>query len=420
MTDRSKHVAVVGAGIVGVSAAIWLQRAGHRVTIIDKTGPAAGASHGNAGVLTPSSVVVPTTPGLIWRIPKMLVDPQSPLFVRWSYLPRALPWLARYLSHSGAATVRGAADVLTTLLHDSIEQHQALAKGTGADKWIVPSDFIYAYADKGVFEGERFEWEIRRQIGVEWEEMEAAAFRRYDPAFADADGFVVRLPGHGYISDPGRYVAALCDHFEARGGALRIAQVVDMATEDGRVTAVITDKGRIDADEMIVAAGAWSGPMAQRLGVRVPLESKRGYHVEFVNPNVVPRAPTMIAQGQFVITPMEGRLRCAGVAEFGGLDAGPSSAPIELLKRQTRDALPHLTYDRVEEWMGHRPATSDSLPVIGRTGRFSNAHLAFGHQHVGMTGGPKTGRLVADAIGGGTSNIDLSAFSPRRFERGRR
>ena len=235
-SGEQKTVAVVGAGIVGVSTALWLQRAGHEVLLLDRLGPGEGTSHGNAGVLASCSVVPVTMPGLIGKTPGMLLDRDSPLFVRWPYLPRLLPWLARYLSHCGAAETRRIAQALNAIIGDSLEQHQALAKGTGAERWIVPSDYNFIYTDRAAYEADGFTWALRSENGFTWEEMDLRALRAYDPAFGPEVTFAVRAPGHGFISDPGRYVKDLAAHVEARGGRIVRAEVRNVRREADRVT----------------------------------------------------------------------------------------------------------------------------------------------------------------------------------------
>lgn len=155
--------------------------------------------------------------------------------------------------------------------------------------------------------------------------------------------------------------------------------------------------------------------LAKKLGLKVPLETERGYHLEFVNPNIKLRSPVMVAAGKFGMNSMDGRLRCAGIVELGGLDAPPSRAPFELLKRQVHALFPELEYDEIREWMGHRPSTPDSLPLIGAFEDVPNVWAGFGHQHLGLTGGPKTGRWLAQLIAGENLNEDLSAYRTNRF-----
>ena len=238
----------------------------------------------------------------------------------------------------------------------------------------------------------------------------------FDPIFGDAFETVVRCKDHGRISDPGAYVQALSDHFVEQGGELLITSINDIQIKGGLISGLETDHGVLSADAIVFALGPWSKKIAHKLGVKVPLESERGYHIELVNPSEMPRAPMMVAKSKFVITPMEGRIRAAGVIEFGGLTSAVSKAPFELLKRQLASLLPRVTYKRLDEWMGHRPAPADSLPIIGENDKQGRSYSAFGHQHVGLTGGPKTGRLIAEMISGKKPNIDLTPFHPSKHQ----
>lgn len=413
--NGKQRIAVVGAGIVGISTAIWLQRDGHDVVVIDKEGPAAGTSYGNGGVLASCAVVPVNSPGLIKSAPAMLFQADSPLFLRWSYLPKMLPWLVKYLSRANARDANHVAKALTYILHDSLEQHQALAKGTEAEKWLKPSDYLFVYENRSNFEKEAFGWGVRREMGFTWDELNAEALNEYDPIFQGTRNFAIKLKGHGIISDPGKYVIALAQHFEQKGGELVIAEVTDITQTNGVVSSVETTSGKIDCDQAVLAAGVWSKNLSEKLGAKTPMETERGYHIELINPSVMPRAAVMLASGKFVITPMEGRIRCAGIVEFGGLDASASEGPVALLKKQIHQAIPGLTYDSIEEWMGHRPATSDSIPSIGPYQNIKGAYAAFGHHHVGLTGGPKTGRMIADMIAGRKTNTDLAPYSVSRF-----
>ncbi len=411
----SKTVAVIGAGIVGVSTAIWLLRDGHKVILIDKKGPAEGTSYGNGGVLASCSIIPVTGPGLIGKAPRMALDPSQPLFLKWGYVPRLLPWLFKYLSHANAEAVRKRAVALTPIIGDSLADHQALAAGTGAERWIVPSDYLFVYNDRTAYEGDALGWEVRRENGFAWDLLEGEAFQAYDPCFGEHLSCAAKLKGHGRISDPGAYVKALAVHAEAEGARLLIAEVTDIARENGQITGIRAGGEAIPCDAAVLATGVWSGPLAKAMGITVLLESERGYHLELWEPSVMPRSPVMIASGKFVATPMEGRLRLAGIVEFGGLDAPPSRRPFALLEENIRAAIPGLSWTDQTEWMGHRPSVSDSVPLIGEAPGLKGAFCAFGHDHVGLTGGPKTGRLVAQMISDRAPNLDLTPYSPARF-----
>ncbi len=411
----AKTVAIIGAGIVGVSTAVWLQRDGHKVILIDKAGPAEGTSYGNGGVLASCACVPVTGPGLVKKAPKMALDPNQPLFLRWGYLPKLMPWLWKYLSHANEADTRRISAAVANIVGDSLADHQALSEGTGAEGFVKPSDYLFLYNDRAHFEGDALVWDIRRKQGFTWEELDGADRAAYDPVYAPQFDMMVKLADHGRISDPGGYVKALAKHVEASGGQVVKAKVDDIVIEDGTVTGVRADGEVIACDACVVATGIWSGPLADKLGVKVPMESERGYHLELWNPSQMPKAPAMIASGKFVATPMDGRLRLAGVVEFGGLEAAPSKAPLELLRRNAKAAFPGLTWGREEEWMGHRPAPADSIPVIGEVPKANGAFMGFGHHHIGLTGGPKTGRLLAQMIAGKKPNIDVEVYSPARY-----
>ncbi|MEO1422434.1 MAG: FAD-dependent oxidoreductase [Pseudomonadota bacterium] len=410
----SPSVVIVGAGIVGVSTGIWLRRMGAEVTLIDRGAPGQGTSYGNAGVLAACSMVPVTGPGLLRKAPAMLANPDVPLFLRWSYLPKLAPWLIRYMRNANDGDTRRIARGLTQIVGDSVAQHRALSEGTRAAALMREGDYVFAYPDRAAFDAEHYTWELRRDAGFVPELIDGADVQDYDPALGPAITCVARLPDHGHIRDPGGYVAALAADLVDLGGRMVQAEVRDFDLVDGILRAVDTDQGRFPCDCAVLATGVWSRRLMAKIGLNIPLETERGYHILFENAEGGPQHPTMISSGKFVATPMERGVRCAGILEFGGLEAGSSQAPLALLRRHVAAALPHLKATGEEEWLGHRPAPSDSLPLIGET-TVKGLHTAFGHHHIGLTGGPKTGRLLAGMLTGHHPNIDMSPYDPRRF-----
>ncbi len=411
MTEK---IVIIGAGIVGVSTAIWLRRYGADVTLVDRGAPGQGTSYGNAGILASCAIVPVTTPGLIAKAPKLLMDPEFPLFMRWSYLPKLAPWLVKYLRHANDKDTRRIAKAMTPIIGDSVDQHKALVADTDATHWVTETSYNFAYADREAFEADGYVWGLRREAGFVPELIEGAAVREREPNLSDAVQCLACCKDHGYIRDPGNYVAALADVFTGMGGTFVQTDVTDFEMEDGQITSVQTKDGPIPCARAIITTGVWSKPLMAKLGLNIPLESERGYHIVFEDATGGPIEPTMIASGKFVATPMAAGLRCAGIVEFGGLDAGPSKAPFAMLRKKVREAFPGLKSTAEVEWQGHRPAPSDSLPLIGEIGR-SGVFTGFGHHHVGLTGGPKTGRLLAEMLTGRTPNIDMSAYAPDRF-----
>ncbi|GAA6195221.1 FAD-binding oxidoreductase [Pseudophaeobacter arcticus] len=411
---KTEHIIIVGAGIVGAASALWLKRAGHEVTLIDKGAPGMGASYGNGCLLASCAMVPVTTPGLIPKGPKYLLDPKFPLFMRWGYTSKLLPWLMKYLSHANDSDTRRIAKSLTHIVGDSVEQHQALTADTPAAKWIKETDYNFAYKDRAAFEQDAYVWELRREAGFIPDIIEGAAVQEHEPILGKNTSLLAVNKNHGFILNPANYVKDLVKLLVEMGGTFIQAEVKDFDLSGGRISAVETDQGRFDCDKAVISAGIWSKPLMQKLGLKVPMEAERGYHILFKSPSITPRYPMMVAAGKFVATPMDQGLRCAGVVEFGGLDETPSKAPLALLRRTVAETFPQMQAVEEEEWLGFRPAPTDSLPLIGEVAT-SGVFTAFGHQHIGLTGGAKTGRMVADLISGRPINLDMRPFAPDRF-----
>ncbi len=418
----NQHIVVVGAGIVGVASALRAQERGHRVTIVDKQDPGQGASYGNAGVLAAGSIVPVAVPGLWRKLPGMLRDPLGPVYLRMSYMPRMLPWLWRYMRHARADRATYVADRMAPLVDQSREEHEALANGTEAATRIGSVPYAFVFRDRDAFQSDPFGFDLRRKHGMRWREIEGDAVRDAEPALAPHYRFLAVFEAHHAIVDgPGAYVQALADAFAARGGTFQRDEATALERDaDGAVTGVRTATGVIAADRVVVACGAWSARLLATIGIHIPLESERGYHVEFVGASVRPNHALMIADGKFVATPMSGRLRAAGLVEFGGLDAPPSDAPVRTLKTRIARVFPGIRYDDAIAWLGHRPALPDGLPAIGEVPGYRHLIVAFGHHHVGLTSGPRTGRIVAVLVSGVRSIVALRAYDPGRFLSGRR
>ncbi len=413
--NRPLKIAVIGAGIVGVSSAEWLRRDGHDVTLIDRQEPGEGTSYGNGGILAACAVVPIPAPGLHAKAVGMLMHRDGPLFMRWSYLPKLLPWLRSYLSMGTLQGVEKTVTALGHLLVDTVEQHQALAQGTPAEKWISSGDYLYLYRQPAEFDRDSLGWRLRREQGISGEPVDRAGLKALDPAIGGAYQFGFKMPNHGHVRDPGRYVKDLSRWFTDQGGHFLRAEVRDIRPGESGC-AVTVDGETVLVDKVVLACGVWSTKLAQALGHRTKMESERGYHVEYVNPSVMPAFPYMLSDKKVVVTPMDGRLRIAGLAEYGGLDAPASDKPTRLIDRAAKVLYPGLRFDERLEWMGQRPSTVDSLPLLGPSPQHRSVYFAFGHQHIGLTAGPKSGRIIADLIAGRTTNFDLCPYAVGRFD----
>ncbi|MEP2640363.1 FAD-binding oxidoreductase [Roseobacter sp.] len=415
--DHTKppHVVVVGGGMVGIATALWSQREGCKVTLVDKGGPEDRASFGNAGVLASASVLPVTMPGLIGKLPKMVLSRKEPIYLRWPYVPRMLPWGVRYLAHATEPETRRIAAALQPIIGNSLQDHLALSQGTAAQRHITPCDFAVLYGDRAGYEKDQLGWQIRGQLGFEWTEHDGPARHDYDPIFAKSYSFLAALTEHGQIGDPGAYVEDLRAHFTAAGGRIVAAEVTDIMHDGGRATGVMTATGPMPADRVAITAGAWSPLLTGKLGVKIPVEAESGYHLEFWDPSFYPRVPTIVPSKKLIFSPMNGRIRAAGGVEFGGLKNTGQDQAFECIRAALHDVLPGLKYSKETQWFGHRPATTDSVPVIDEMPHIKGLFLGFGHQHVGLTGSARTGQILAQLISGKRPNIDLSPYSATRF-----
>ena len=410
-----KTIIVIGAGIVGVSTAIWLQRSGFKVTIIDQKGPATGASHGNAGILAASSIIPVPNPSLIKKLPFYLLSKDSPVFFKMSYLPKMFPFLISYLSKSNLREVNKYAERMTPLIFDTVCQHKSLAKGTGAEKFISYQDYCFGYETEENFLNDKKVWKLRQKHGLPFEVVNGNEFSNFDPFYKDLFDIIVKCKNHGKINDPGLYVKTLCDHFLSQGGELIISKVNDISSKNLNDVIVKIESDSLIANKIIVATGAWSKKILKKFKIKMPLESERGYHVEYVEPNFYPKVPMMLTSKKFVITPMDGRIRVAGLVEFAGLKTLKRKPPLNLLKNKIKDLFPNLKCKEKIEWLGHRPALVDSLPMLGYLDKNKQILVAFGHQHLGLTAGAKTGRIVSDLIIGNDIKLKISNYRPNRF-----
>lgn len=410
-----RRVAVVGAGIVGICTALYLQRDGHRVTVLDPAGPGEGASKGNANVIAVESCVPVATPGIARRVPGMLLDPLGPLAIRWAYLPRLAPWLIRFLLASRRERVETISVALRSLVAPAMDAYRPLIEAAGVADMFRPTGMLMVFETEAKFAAFADDLALQLRRGVKVELLGPAEIRQMEPTLAPIFRHAAFYPENWQTVNSLRLVQALADDFRRRGGAVKRTAARGFAFGPHGPAGVLTGEGREDCDAVVVAAGAWSKPLAAALGERVPLDTERGYHTMLPRPGVMPRLPVYSADGGFVATPLEDGLRFAGTVELGGLAAPPDYARAEALLRRGRRMFPGLDEAGATQWMGFRPSMPDSLPVIARTGRYPNAYLAFGHGHLGLTLGAVTGRLVADLLAGRTPSIDMESFSCRRF-----
>ncbi|MBA2965395.1 MULTISPECIES: NAD(P)/FAD-dependent oxidoreductase [Ramlibacter] len=410
------HLVVLGTGIVGTCTGAWLQRDGHQVTFVSPVPPGEACSFGNAGSLSPSACLPVGMPGMWKQVPGWLRDPDGPLAIRPSYLPTVLPWLLRFLRHSSRAEVVRIAGALRGLLAPIFDSYAPLLERAGATALVRRSGCLYVYGSSA--SARRWQWgmDLRRRLGVDLRDVGEQELAQLEPDLRGRFRFGILAPDNGSTLDPEALVKALHRQCIADGARLVQEAAAGFEQHGDRVRGVRLASGqRIECDGVVVAAGAWSRPLAQALGLRIPLETQRGYHVTVQSSNLGLRHTVMAPEYNLMVNPMAMGLRLAGSVEFAGLRPPPNERRADVLLAKGREMFPHLDSSRYTRWMGHRPCLPDSLPVIGRAPRLANAWLAFGHGHVGMCAGASTGREVAHLVAGRTPQVDLRPFAPDRF-----
>ena len=392
---------VIGAGIVGLSAAYHLVLDGAAVEIIDRDPAGDKASFGNAGGIAVTEVVPASVPGLVWKVPGWLLDPLGPLAVRPGHSLRLLPWLWRFAQAGRPAEMERIATALAALngrIYDDLTPMLARAGLAGE---LTRPGALTVYESRAAYERDAGEWALKRRHGVETAFLERAEIEAMEPALGPRAVCGVFTPQWGHVSDPKRLVDGMRDWLVRQGVTITAGAV-------GRIEDV-------RAERVVVAAGAWSGRLARQLGDRVLIESERGYNTTIPAPGVRLGREIIFAERKFVATPLACGLRIGGAAEFGGLEAAANYKRSRALAKLAGLYLPGLASEGGTEWAGHRPTTPDSLPVIGPSPRRPSVIYAFGHGHLGLTQAATTGRLVADLIAGRAPPIDLAPYGIDRF-----
>lgn len=408
-------VAVIGAGIVGTSCALWLQREGLSVALIDRGEPGMGTSFGNAGALANYANVPINSPTIPRRIPSLLFSQNSPLHINWALAPLMAPWLIRFLRNCTPGRVEQISASLSSLLQKAEEGVFPLFKDAGADRLIRSMGCLYLYDSEASFAAAQDELKLRRDNGVEMEVLSADEVGQLEPNLAKVYAKGLYFPkAHHYVS-PSGVVRAMAEHFASSGGTVLRAEVADIGRGVDGTLELRGGASPIRSRQLVLAAGAFSRRLFGNLIEPLPLETERGFHVMFPGHEGALNRPVGWSAGGFYMTPMSHGLRAAGTVDLGGLSDTVRQANIAHITRHARKLLPDLPETPDSTWVGHRPTMPDALPVIGRSHRTPEIIFAYGHQHLGMTLGGITGKLVAEIATNQVPSINIEPFSPGRF-----
>ena len=388
-------MAVIGAGIIGACISHALAQRGAKVTLIDRGDPGSGCSYGNSGAISAGSVAPVAMPGMLASVPKMLMDDESPLFLPLAYLPRALPWLLRFVASASPDRVEASARKLHGFHEGAVEKHVALAKEVGVPELILRRGHLHLYPDEAALAKDAGGWRMREAYGYKFERLDRDGILALEPGVGPRYRIGHFLADHATILNPLRYVQAIVRTFVANGGEVRRSDVRSLTPQpDGRWEV----DGAGTFDQAVIAAGAWSTRLLDPLGVRLPLESQRGYHVQFPGASKTVSRTVILADKKIFVTPMEEGLRVGGTVEIGGLDRPPDLRRAAVLERIVRETFPGLEGITPTAWMGHRPCMPDSVPVVGPAEGRPGLWLAIGHGHLGMTDSVNTAERIAAAL----------------------
>jgi len=409
------RLVVIGAGIIGASTALALQRDGHRVTLIDREAPCAGASFGNAGAIVNASCTPSAMPGITIDALRMLCQPLSPLSIRPSYLYKILPWLIRFALESRRSRVTENARHLCALTKRSIAAWRELTIGTSLSALLREGGWLTVYESDRSFARSADSRALKDANDAHYEILSAADIRDLEPDLAPIFKHGIFSRESLWLSNPQRMVQGMVELLLSRGGTYRQFDVQSIDIDDQQIV-LRNDSATLLADKLIIATGAWSKRLAKQCGDNVPLDTERGYHIMLASENSrLLSRPVMNAESSFALVPMKSGLRLTGQDELAGIDAAPDYRRIRRLLPEARRMLPAIQGHEESVWMGCRPSLPDSLPVIGFATRSKDVLYAFGHQHLGMTLGPATGLMIADLIAGRNDAVDLTLYGAERF-----
>ncbi len=410
-----KNVTIVGGGIIGLCSAYHLIQQGCNVKVVSFDALDDTTACGSAGAIAIATITPASAPGLALQVPKWLLDPLGPLSIKMSYMPQLLPWLIKFLLAGNKTQVEASTQALASLLSSSREDHFHMIKEINARHLLHKHGNLWLYHSEKSRDKDAHAWAARKLHGIDFSPVNKEQIQEREPALGPGAHCGYFIPDWCHYVDPKALLTRLGDYL--RGAGVRFVEdtITGFEFDADRPTHALGKSGnRFSFDACLIAAGARSVQLSAQLGNGFPLETERGYNTTLPNTGLDIKT-YLTFEEHFVLTPMSSGLRIGGAAEFAGLEAAPNYARSKALVKLARRYLPDLNEEGGTQWMGHRPATPDSRPVISRSTEFPNIFYGFGHGHIGLTLGPTTGRLLSQLINGETPQITLSPFSIDRY-----
>jgi D-amino-acid dehydrogenase len=418
MTIRKTDVLIIGGGSIGLNCAYYLLKSGRKVTLVESKTIAMGSSSGNAGHIVPSHIIPLAAPGIVGTALQWMLDPKnSPFGMRISLDPAYISWLVQFMLACSRSNVQRAIPPLKSLGQLSANNFAQMIAGERFDCHYQEKGLLFLYRTADGFKDGQHEAELMQKHGIPADVLDKAALHDREPAALDAVLGGVHFTGDAHLN-PGLFLKLLGERVRALGAEIfENTPVTGFDAAHGNIRAVRTCAGDFEADEIVLAAGAWTPVVAHDLRLAIPVQSARGYSLSMSALKVMPRHALLLAERRVAVSPLGDLLRFTGRLELSDLATTVNASRIAGIERAVREYI-HVDdkLDIHDTWAGLRPTTPDGLPIIGRSTRYRNLILATGHAMLGLSLGPGTGQVVSDLVNGKEAAFDLSPLRAERFQ----
>ena len=409
----NKNIGIIGCGIQGISNALFLQKKGFKVTIFDQEDPGSpAASYGNAGHFSPYASVPLNRPDILADIPAMLMSSSGPLALKWNYVPKMIPWFVKFILNSTTKKMMHTAKYMHQILDLAIPAYDELFQDIDLGDLVENKGILYIWNEKDL-KSRNLEIKVRDELGVKQQLVSKHEIHDLEPNIKPFYHAGVFYPYARHARNPKKILLKFFDLFLKKGGVFKKLKVDGIEFNEENPS-IKTSTENFTFNKIVIACGAFSKKLTDKLDEKIPLDTERGYHVHFKDCDKLLNRPVIFSNRGFGITPMEQGLRVVGTVEFGGLKNPPSKSRIKNLINNAKYMLGELP-EHEDEWLGFRPSLPDFLPVIGPSKNYKNVYYCFGHHHLGWTLGPISGKIVSKMISEENTNLDLDPYSSKRF-----
>ncbi|MDC2997669.1 FAD-binding oxidoreductase [Candidatus Pelagibacter sp.] len=411
--NKKFNVGIVGAGIQGISNALFLQKKGFDVTIFDRENPGSpAASYGNAGHFSPYASLSLNRTDILLDVPAMLMSSTGPLALKWNYVPKMIPWFMKFILNTTKNKMMHTAKNMHQILDLALPAYDELFDEVNIEGLVENKGILYIWNDQDL-KSRQLEIDVRKELGVQQQLVNKKEIHDLEPNIKPFYHAGVYYPYARHARNPKKILLKFFDLFFKKGGQFKKTDVKSIDFQDEQPI-LKTESEKFSFDKVVVACGAFSKKLTDNLDEKIPLDTERGYHVHFKDCDHLLQRPVIFSNRGFGITPMEQGLRVVGTVEFGGLKNPLSKSRIKNLINNAKYMLGDLP-DHEDEWLGFRPTLPDFLPVMGPSKNHKNVFYCFGHHHLGWTLGPISGKIVSGMIAKENTNLNLAPYSSTRF-----